>query len=90
MNTLIAEIAVDKTFFSFDTDYSYAVPAEFADKIEVGYDVKVPFGAGNVLRSGIVVALKNGNTDKLKFIHSIDKKVLIDEMVSLALWLRER
>ncbi|MBQ9518216.1 MAG: primosomal protein N' [Eubacterium sp.] len=90
MNNLIAEIAVDKTFFSFDTDYSYAVPAEFADKIEVGYDVKVPFGAGNVLRSGIVVALKNGNTDKLKFIHSIDKKVLIDEMVSLALWLRER
>ena len=90
MNKLIAEIAVDKTFFSFDTDYSYAVPDELSDKVEIGCAVKVPFGAGNVLRNGIVVSVKDGNADKLKYIHSVDCKVLSDEMVSLALWLKER
>ena len=64
MNKLIAEVAVDKTFFSFDTDYSYAVPDDLADKAMVGCDVKVPFGAGNVLRNGIIVALSDGDTDK--------------------------
>ncbi|MBQ8981356.1 MAG: primosomal protein N', partial [Eubacterium sp.] len=90
MNKLIAEVAVDKTFFSFDTDYSYAVPDDLADKAMVGCDVKVPFGAGNVLRNGIIVALSDGDTDKLKSINSIGDKVLSDEMVSLAIWLKER
>ena len=90
MMQLIAKVAVDNTFFSFDTDYSYAVPEEFASQIQTGYSVKVPFGKANALRNGIVVLLENGDAHNLKSIDKLCDRVLSDEMVSLALWLKER
>ena len=89
--SLIATVAVDNTFFSFDTDYSYLVGDAFADKISVGCRVKVPFGRGDRLRDGIVVKLETSvDCDKLKFISELGDRVLSDEMVELALWLKER
>lgn len=89
--SLIATVAVDNTFFSFDTDYSYLVGDAFADKISVGCCVKVPFGRGDRLRDGIVVKLETAvDCDKLKFISELGDRVLSDEMVELALWLKER
>lgn len=89
--SLIATVAVDNTFFSFDTDYSYLVGDAFADKISVGCRVKVPFGRGDRLRDGIVVKLETTvDCDKLKFISELGDRVLSDEMVELALWLKER
>lgn len=89
--SLIATVAVDNTFFSFDTDYSYLVGNAFADKISVGCRVKVPFGRGDRLRDGIVVKLETTvDCDKLKFISELGDRVLSDEMVELALWLKER
>ncbi|MBE6719520.1 MAG: primosomal protein N' [Ruminococcaceae bacterium] len=90
MMQLIAKVAVDNTFFSFDTDYSYAVPEEFASQIQTGYGVKVPFGKANALRNGIVVLLENGDAHNLKSIDKLCDRVLSDEMVGLALWLKER
>ena len=93
MEDNIAVVAVDNTFFSFDTDYSYIVPKELKNSVLIGSKVQVPFGRGNVLRSGIVVAFdKNADTSMLKSIDSVvgDKPVLSEEMVKLALWLKER
>lgn len=88
---LIATVAVDNTFFSFDTDYSYLVGDDFAEKIKLGCCVKVPFGRSNKLRDGIVVKLDvDSSVDKLKYISELGDKVLTDEMVELALWLKER
>ncbi len=91
MNTVIATVAVDNTFFSFDTDYSYVIPFDLVSSASVGCEVKVPFGNGNKLRSGIIVDISYSNdSDKLKCIDCVGEKILSDEMVKLALWLKER
>lgn len=91
LNNLVATVAVDNTFFSLDTDYSYRVPVTMQDDITVGCAVQVPFGRGDRLRSGIVVALSGTLPDgEIKEIAVLDKRVLPEEMVQLALWLKER
>ena len=93
MNLLIATVAVDNTFFSYDTDYSYIIPNSLRNDVQIGSKVSVPFGRGDKTRDGIIVNLIEesvDNIDSLKEIKSVEKKVLSDEMVKLALWLKER
>lgn len=91
MKSRIVTVAVDNTFFSFDTDYSYIVPSEMYDDALIGTMVKVPFGNGNRLRNGIIIDLADSNGDcKLKAIDSIIGHVLSEEMVMLAKWMSER
>ncbi len=87
---MIAKVAVDNTFFSFDTDYSYSLSDELKEKAHTGCEVKVPFGKSNTLRNGIIVEITDGDSYGLKAIHSVGESVLSDEMISLALWLKER
>ena len=89
MDGKIATVAVDNTFFSFDTDYSYAVPDDLAD-LRIGSRVDVPFGKSNNLRSGIVVDIFIGDISSLKFISKYIDRPLSEEMVKLALWLKSR
>lgn len=89
MITKIATVAVDNTFFSFDTDYSYVIPNEITNA-EIGCRVQVPFGKGNTGRKGIIVDIYDGDDTKLKPITKVIDKPLSDEMVKLALWLKER
>lgn len=90
MNCKIVTVAVDNTFFSFDTDYDYLLPSEF--EAYVGARVSVPFGKGNTERSGIVIEIKQCECDssKLKTVSKVLDRPLSDEMVSLALWMKER
>lgn len=90
MNFKIATVAVDNTFFSFDTDYDYILPNEF--EAYVGSKVNVPFGKGNNVRSGIIISIKqdDNNNTQLKSIVEVLDRPLSDEMVSLALWMKER
>lgn len=91
MSNIIATVAVDNTFFSLDTDYSYSVPDELYDDIQVGSLVTVPFGRSNAQRSGIVLNISETiNSQDLKSILSVDKKILTDEFIQLALWLKQR
>ena len=87
---MIAKVAVDNTFFSFDTDYSYIVPASLSDKAEIGCEVKVPFGRSDSKRDGIIVELSDNSESGLKELSSVGDKVLSDEMIKLALWLKDR
>lgn len=89
MNSKIATVAVDNTFFSFDTDYSYVIPNEL-NNAQIGCRVQVPFGKGNTGRKGIIVDIYNGDDSGLKPITKVIDKPLSDEMVKLALWLKER
>ncbi len=92
MNRLIATVAVENTFFSAGDDYDYYVPESLEKKIKCGSRVTVPFGRGNTKRHGIVVKLYYAMNSQLKDILNVDDKTntLSDEMVSLALWLKER
>lgn len=68
------------------------MPQKLENCIKCGTKVKVPFGRGNVLRSGIVLSVFSGINSELKEIHSADDKIipLDEEMIQLALWLKER
>lgn len=92
MNRIIASVAVENTFFNTDSDYDYYVPSEYEKIVQVGMRVKVPFGSGNKLREGIVVKLYTAINSSLKEIKEVvgDKPVLDEEMISLALWMKER
>lgn len=92
MNRLIATVAVENTFFSAGDDYDYYVPESLEKKIKCGSRVTVPFGRGNTKRRGIVVKLYYAMNSQLKDILNVDNKTntLSDELVSLALWLKER
>ena len=87
---MIATVAVDNTFFSFDTDYSYRIPDELAEVVRKGTAVHVPFGRGDQLRRGIVIDVAEGDDEALKSIASADSVALSEEMTELAKWLKER
>lgn len=92
MNNLIATVAVEKTFFSTDSDFDYIIPDSLINKVKIGSMVKVPFGNGNKLRCAIVVNIYSAINSALKEIDSImgDKPIVSEEFVSLSLWLKER
>ena len=92
MNRLIATVAVENTFFNLDGDYDYYVPENLINEIKTGMRVKIPFGRGDKVREGIVVKLYTAIISGLKEISSVIGKepVLSEEMISLALWLKER
>lgn len=92
MNRIIAVVAVENTFFNTDSDYDYYVPVDLEKSVKVGMRVRVPFGKGNNLRDGIVVRIYTAINSSLKEISEVmgDKPALSEEMVSLALWLKER
>lgn len=92
MNRAIATVAVENTFFSADTDFDYYIPPQYEKTIKIGSRVKVPFGRGNKIREGIVVNTYFGINSELKEISQPvgDKPVIDEEMVRLALWLKER
>lgn len=60
--------------------YSFSVPEELANEIEIGKRVFVPFGKGNKLKKGIIVNISEGNVEGLKKIFGlVSKYKIIDE-----------
>lgn len=64
--SLVAQIAVSGTAYSFDMLFSYAVPEQFAGRIACGCRVLVPFGRANKRRIGVVMELSEETSPKLK------------------------
>lgn len=90
--SLSAEIAVSGTVYSFDMLFSYSVPEKFRERIKRGCRVLVGFGRGNSRRIGVVMGLSENDGRQLKPVLSVvdDAPVLSDELLELALWLREQ
>jgi primosomal protein N' (replication factor Y) len=57
----IARVVVEKTTPHFDKEYDYLVPEALRHSLRPGCRVLVPFGQGDRLRVGLVVALAEGN-----------------------------
>ena len=55
----IAKIIVDVPLMQTDQPYSYKIPEEFVDMLEIGMRVHVPFGKANRLIQGIVLGLES-------------------------------
>lgn len=87
--SLIAEIAVSGTLYSFDMLFSYVVPPNMC--VRCGCRVLVPFGKGNSRRIGVVMRLTDGDDSGLKPVLSLadSEPVLSEELIRLAFYLHE-
>ena len=89
-----AEIIIDISHENVDRPYTYKIPEELSDVIEIGTPVNVSFGNANKIRKGFVVNLTNDTDfpdEKLKTIDSICEKELslTDKRIQLALWMKK-
>ncbi len=90
----VIKVAVERTAFHFDKLYTYRVAEEFA-AVERGCRVLVPFGKGNRYRQGIVMAMEWVPLHEAKSLKTMitlldAKPLLTQELLDLALWMKER
>jgi len=93
VNGKIAKIAVSAATYWIDKPYDYLIPEEYADKVQPGMRVFVPFGKGNRRSEGIVLSLTDRSEyDAPKAIVALpdNEPVLSEELIRLALFMRER
>ena len=91
MNPWLVGVAVEKTAYHFDKEYTYLVP-EGMTVPKVGCRVLVPFGGKNSFRTGFVLSCKQGQEDPaLKPLVRVldDSPLLSEEMVKLAFFMKE-
>ena len=93
-NVPVIKVAVEQTAFHFDKCYTYRVSEEYSE-INRGCRVLVPFGKGNHYRQGIVLSCEQiplSQAKSLKTMVSLldEEPLLSEELLSLALWLKER
>ena len=92
----IAKIIVDVPLMQTDQPYSYKIPEEFKEMLEVGMRVHVPFGKANRLIQGIVLGIEEesdaevANDDLKEIAEVLDfSPVLTEEQLWLAEELRK-
>ncbi len=93
MTTLCAQIAPEKTLYSFDRAFDYEVPPHLRAAAVPGVRVMIPFGRSNAPRVGMILSISEQEPPKgLKAIRSVidPAPILSGELLSLALWMHER
>ena len=88
----VAKIAVAAAPYAIDKPYDYRVPQPWQESLKVGMRVLIPFGRGNRLTEGFVLAQGTPSERALKPISAVldDKPILQAESLRLAHWMRER
>lgn len=89
----VAKVAVDNIHVALDREYDYLIPEGLSEQICIGCRVAVPFGGGNRLREGVVVAvMKDSSHEKLKSIVKVvgGEYLLTPEMCALAAYMRKK
>lgn len=89
---MVAQVVIQSDTRALDRCFSYVVPETMAEQICVGMQVSVPFGAGNRLKTGVVLSLSERETDEvLKPIRAIETDAMIcpDYLLPLIEYLRE-
>ena len=88
-----AKIAVSELTYWVDRPYDYSVPDSFADTLQPGMRVIVPFSRGNRKAEGIVLSISDHSdyAAPKPILSLLDvEPVLTDEQLRMALWMRER
>ena len=90
---VIVKVAVSAAPYSIDKPYDYLAPEALEALAVPGVRVQVPFGRGNRLSEGIVLARSVGEKQPgVKSLASVlDQEPLLDaDGIALALWMRQR
>ncbi len=93
MTEKICAVAVDAATYAIDKLYSYRVPDELREQVQIGARVLVPFGIGNKRAEAVVLAFReNSGGRRLKPVVEVldDVPVLTRGQLKLAAWMRER
>ena len=93
MTEKICAVAVDAATYAIDKLYSYRVPDELREQVQIGARVLVPFGIGNKRAEAVVLAFReNSGGRRLKPVVEVldDAPVLTRGQLKLAAWMRER
>ena len=89
----ISRVSVEKIKNGLSTLYSYYVPVEISNLIQVGSRVRVPFGKNNSLRNAYVIELDDTEDvlDNFKFIDSLvdNEPLLKSREVLVSRWISE-
>lgn len=90
-NHFVVKVAVERTAYSFDKCFDYAVPVPLRAQCAVGKRVLLPFGRGNTRRMGIITELAETDNDSLKEIIAVlDKEpVLTPALLKVAAFMKE-
>ena len=89
----VVSVAVDQSVFNTDRPYSYLIPPHLIERAKVGCRVLVPFGNGNVRKTGVILGFPEPEDDrKLKSIVSVldDEPILSEDMIKLAVFIKEQ
>ncbi len=89
----IVKVAVSAAPYSIDKPYDYLVPAPLLEKAVPGVRATVPFGRGNRISEGVILARSTGEKQPgLKALEMVlDSEPVLDaDGIALALWLRQR
>ena len=89
----VAKIAVSAATYWIDRPYDYLIPDELSQKVRPGVRVYVPFARGNRRAEGVVLALAEESAyETLKPVLAVldEEPVLSEELLKLALFMRER
>ncbi|HLR33855.1 MAG TPA: primosomal protein N', partial [Tissierellales bacterium] len=93
MEKLVAKVIIDNRVAKLDKPFTYLIKDEMINDIKEGMRVVIPFGRGNRLIKGIVIALEEyqGDLTKLKYIESLldDKPLISKELIKLSIWMSE-
>ena len=93
---LYAEIILNSEALEIDRPFTYKIPVELEEKVQVGQIVKVPFGMGNKTSEGFVLSIKEENEVNISFrvkkISSIitDEPIIDEDDIKLINFLREK
>lgn len=93
MTGQICAVAVDAATYAIDKLYSYRVPDELREQVQIGTRVLVPFGFGNKRAEAVVLAFReDAGGHKLKPVIEVldDTPILTAQQLKLAAWMRER
>lgn len=91
---LYANVIIDISHEKVDKSFQYIVPNKLVGKISIGDCIKVPFGKGDTVRTGYVIALTSQNefpVDRMKEIIDISENEtgLEGDAIKLACWIKE-
>lgn len=93
---LYAEIILNSEALEIDRPFTYKIPVELEEKVQVGQIVKVPFGMGNKTSEGFVLFIKEENEVNISFrvkkISAIitDEPIIDEDDIKLINFLREK
>ena len=95
MKKEFAKVIVDISHEKVDRPFGYRIPERLADSVTPGVRVKIPFGAGNVLRTGYVIEVTDHSEfprERMKEIDSVlpGTKEPSQRLIVLAAWMKQQ